>query len=1220
MDFYVVSDTEIIAFAPAATAAGTVDVTVSNHSGTSATVSGDTYTYIVQPAPTVTSDVTSGSADGSDTVTITGTNFANVDDVFFGGVAANFTVVSSTSITATAPAGVVGTIDVTVQTDGGDSAPVSADRYTYTPAPVPAVTSLSTSAGTTAGSTQVIISGSGLTGASEVLFGDVPAAFAINSDSQITVFSPPQAAGTYDVTVVTPGGTSVVSSADEFTVSNASAPSVSGLSLTTGTTAGGTVVTITGSNFTGSQAVNFGTVQATDFTVIDDNTIIATAPPQAAGTVDVTVTTFSGTSSAVSADEFTVTNASTPTVTGLDVSSGPSTGGTTVTLLGANYTGATSVSFGGVSTTDFVVNSDNSITVTAPAQAAGMVDVTVTTFAGTSSTSSADQYTYSTPSVPSISSLSSSTDSTNGGSLVTISGSGFATATAINIGDLSITDFTINSDSQITFVTPPYVAGVWDLSVTSAAGTSALSSSTQFTYTLASAPSVTGLSVSGGSSAGGDTIQLSGSGFAATTAVLFGGVAASFTVNSDTSITAIAPPQIAGTVDVKVQTTAGISASSSSDQYTYSASSAPSVSSLSTAAGSSSGGTLVTISGSNFTAASSVLFGSVSASFSVISDSTITAYAPAQAAGTVDVTVTTPSGTSTTSSADQFTYSSASAPSVTGLADTSGPTTGGNPITILGTNFTAATNVTFGGVDASYFQVNSDTSITAWPPPLSAGTVDVQVTTPAGTSSTSSADLYTVNNVTAPAPTVTGLSLSTGSDAGGQTILISGTNFSGTTAVDFDSTAATSFTLLDDSTISVVVPSGSAGTVDVTVTTNNGTSTTGSADEFTYLSTAVPTVTSLGTVSGSTAGGTSIAITGTDFTSASAVLFNGVAASSFTVNSSTSITAVSPPLPVGTYDITVTTPSGTSPTSSADQFTVTAASVPSISSLGTTTGSTSGGTGVSITGSGFSGAQAVLFGGVPATFTVNSDTSITATSPAQYAGTVDVTVVTYAGTSATSSSTQFGYTAASAPAISGLSVSTGSTAGGTTTDISGSNFGGVVAVLFGGVPAASFTVNSDTSITATAPSQAAGTVDVKVVTYSGDSASTSADEYTYTTVSAPRVSSINSNNRDDSHFVVTPVALAKETRPPCGGPNARTGEEPSHVSQRQRLPIRCEHRLQTGLPRWRQSDPGGQQSIPIRSDTKMAFRPFPQPRPSASGLNEAVGSIPRRALVDCLRG
>ena len=103
LDFYVVSDTEIIAFAPAATAAGTVDVTVSNHSGTSATVSGDTYTYTVQPAPTVTSlDVTSGSADGSDTVTITGTNFANVDDVFFGGVAANFTVVSSTSITATA--------------------------------------------------------------------------------------------------------------------------------------------------------------------------------------------------------------------------------------------------------------------------------------------------------------------------------------------------------------------------------------------------------------------------------------------------------------------------------------------------------------------------------------------------------------------------------------------------------------------------------------------------------------------------------------------------------------------------------------------------------------------------------------------------------------------------------------------------------------------------------------------------------------------------------------------------------------------------------------------------------------------------------------------------------------------------------------------------------------------------------------------------------------
>lgn len=73
-------------------------------------------------------------------------------------------------------------------------------------------------------------------------------------------------------------------------------------------------------------------------------------------------------------------------------------------------------------------------------------------------------------------------------------------------------------------------------------------------------------------------------------------------------------------------------------------------------------------------------------------------------------------------------------------------------------------------------------------------------------------------------------------------------------------------------------------------------------------------------------------------------------------------------------------------------------------------GTDAGGDAVQITGTGFTGATAVNFGATPATaFTVNSDTSITATSPAGSTGTVDVTVVTPAGTSATSAADQFSY-------------------------------------------------------------------------------------------------------------------------------------------------------------------------------------------------------------------
>ena len=102
------------------------------------------------------------------------------------------------------------------------------------------------------------------------------------------------------------------------------------------------------------------------------------------------------------------------------------------------------------------------------------------------------------------------------------------------------------------------------------------------------------------------------------------------------------------------------------------------------------------------------------------------------------------------------------------------------------------------------------------------------------------------------------------------------------------------------------------------MTTPSGTSATGAGDRFTYAS--APTVTSISPGSGPTAGGTGVTITGTSFTGVTAVKFGGTAASSFTFNSGTSISATSP-AGTGTVDVTVTTPGGTSATSAADQFT-----------------------------------------------------------------------------------------------------------------------------------------------------------------------------------------------------------------------------------------------------------------------------------------------------------
>jgi hypothetical protein len=224
-----------------------------------------------------------------------------------------------------------------------------------------------------------------------VSFGGVAAAeVRVNSDTSITAGTPAHAPGTVDVTVTAPGGTSPAVTADHFTF--AAAPTVTGINPQSGPTAGGTSVTISGSGFTGASAVSFDGTAATSFSVVSDTQIAATAPAHAAGTVDVTVTTPGGSSAPVSADHFTYVGA--PVVTGVSPNSGPTTGGTFVTITGSGFTGTSAVSFGGTAAGPFSVFSDTQIVATSPAHAAGTVDITVTTPVGTSATSSADRFTF----------------------------------------------------------------------------------------------------------------------------------------------------------------------------------------------------------------------------------------------------------------------------------------------------------------------------------------------------------------------------------------------------------------------------------------------------------------------------------------------------------------------------------------------------------------------------------------------------------------------------------------------------------------------------------------------------------------------------------------------------------------------------------------------------------------------------------------------------------
>ena len=183
-----------------------------------------------------------------------------------------------------------------------------------------------------------------------------------------------------------------------------------------------------------------------------------------------------------------------PTVTGISPASGPETGGTVVTITGANFTGATSVSFGGVPAFGFTVLSDTQIAVSSPpVSMSGVVDVMVSTPSGTSATSSGDKFTFLGP--PTVTSVSPTSGPAGGGNTVTIDGTSFLAATALKFGTTAATTFTVISFSSIT-ATAPAGTGTVDVTVTTPLGTSATSSADQYTYTATAPGAPTGLGVS----------------------------------------------------------------------------------------------------------------------------------------------------------------------------------------------------------------------------------------------------------------------------------------------------------------------------------------------------------------------------------------------------------------------------------------------------------------------------------------------------------------------------------------------------------------------------------------------------------------------------------------------------------------------------------------------------------------------------------------------------
>jgi hypothetical protein len=836
-------------------------------------------------------------------------------------------------------------------------------------------------------------------------------------------------------------------------------PTITDVSPVSGPATGGQAVTITGTLLTGATSVKFGATNGT----ITNNTatsITVTSPAHAVGAVNVVVTTPGGTATATNA----YTYLAVPTITTVAPTAGPIAGGQTgVVITGTSLTGASAVTFGGTAAT-ITGNTSTSITVTTPAHAAGTVDVAVTVTLG--SVTSTGAYTYAD--VPTFTSMNPTSGPAGGGQAgVVLTGTNLATASAVTFGGTAAT-ITNKTATTVTVTTPAHAAGAVNVVVTTGGGSATLTNG----YTYIAAPTFTSVAPTSGPLAGGQTgVVITGTSLSNASSVTFGGTAATITNNTATTITVTTPAHATGTVSIVVTTPGG----SVTGTNVYSYVGLPTITSIAPTSGPAAGGqTGVVITGLRLSNASSVTFGGTAATITNNTSTTVTVTTPAHAAGAVDVVVTTPGGSVT--STNGYTY--IAAPAITSVSPALGPASGGQTgVVITGTTLSSATSVKFGGTTATITN-NTATTITITTPAHAAGAVDVVVTTAGGTATSTNGYTYVA------APTIGSVSPNAGPAVGGQTgVVISGTNLSSATGVTFGGTAAT-ITNNTAGAITVTTPAHAAGAVNVVVATAGGSAT--STNGYTYV--AAPTTTTVSPNAGPAAGGQSgVVISGTNLSSATGVTFGGAAAT-ITGNTAGSITVTTPAHAAGAVDVVVTTAGGSA--TSMNGYTYVAA--PALMSVSPNSGPAAGGqTGVQLGGANLANATSVTFGGSAATITGNAGTTITVTTPAHAAGAVDV-VVTTAGGSATSMN---GYTFVAAPSLTTVSPNSGSTAGGQTgVVISGTNLSGATSVTFGGTPA-TITNNGAGSTTVTTPAHAAGLVDV-VVTTAGGSA-TASNAYTY---------------------------------------------------------------------------------------------------------------------------
>ncbi|WP_157801273.1 IPT/TIG domain-containing protein [Sphingobium sp. LB126] len=609
-------------------------------------------------------------------------------------------------------------------------------------------------------------------------------------------------------------------------------------------------------------------------------------------------------------------------------------------------------------------------------------------------------------------------------------------------------------------------------------------------------------SISPGSGAAGDTITINGSFVSGNTySVQFGSLTpVSVTASSNTQLSVTVPSSGSGTVTVSV-TDSTLSKSAGSGSFTFAASASPptisaAFSPTSIASGGSSTLTLTITNPNSGTALTGVAVAAAALPTGMTGSSpgtTCTSGTATYNGGTRSLSL---SGATLAASASCTVTLSVTSTTPGTSNYTSGTVSATGPSTLNGTTATTATGLTVTGAALGFSVSFSPATLAVGTGAGATGTLTLSFTNANATASPSfNTSVHSNDVVLSRNPGLGGTCVSSGFS----------TSVPNTAQVNINSLEIPA----GGCTITLPYRGLSVGTAIFTADGFTPAGYVATAGATSNTITVVPSITGISPNSGRTAGGTSVAIIGTGFSTTPAnntVAFGAAGNGTVTAATATSLTVTTPASSSGAVSVTVTV--GGQTTVTGQTFTYVAG--PTVTSISSVSGPTGGGQIVTITGSGFAAANttgAVKFGAANATYTINSDTQITATSPANSAGTYDITVTTVGGTSTTNAGDQYTYVAA--PTVTSISQTSGPTGGGTMVTITGTGFSfanATGAVKFGAANA-TYTIHSNTQITATAPANGAGTYDITVTTPGGTSATNAADQYTY--VAVPTITSVS---------------------------------------------------------------------------------------------------------------